>query len=240
MFAALISTVLANAACPSALLCPLLQQAVKVIIFDFDGTIADSFQAVLTISNRLAAEFGYPLTSPEAADQLKQLSSREILRRSNVAFWKLPFLLRRFRIELNREIGHLQPIDGMKDALLALKQRGDQLGIVTSNSQENVTEFLAAQGWDDLFDFVGTGLTLFGKGRIIQRILKQHNLPRSAIYVGDETRDVEAARKIDIPVIAVSWGFNSKQALAAQAPDALIDHPSELVHAVEQVAQKFL
>ena len=212
----------------------------KVIIFDFDGTIADSFNAVLRISNRLAAEFGYPSTSPEAADQLKHLSSREILRRSNVALWKLPFLVRRFQIELNREICQLHSIAGIKEALLALKQQGDQLGIVTSNSKENVAEFLTAQGWDNLFDFVDTGLTLFGKGRIIQRILKQHNLPRElAIYVGDETRDIEAARKIAIPVIAVSWGFNSKQALATHAPDALIDRPSELVDAVKQVAQKF-
>ncbi len=59
----------------------------------------------------------------------------------------------------------------------------------------------------NLFDFVGSGLTLFGKGRIIQRILKQQNLdPAIVFYVGDETRDIETARKIGIRVIAVGWG----------------------------------
>src|SRR5579883_1406424 len=125
---------------------------VKVIIFDFDGTIADSFEAVLTISNRLAVEFGYPPTPRSAVDELKNLSSREILRRSRVPLFKVPFLMRRLRIELKREIAHLQPIPGIKEALLELKRQGHHLGIVTSNSRQNVVAFLNAQGMKDLFD----------------------------------------------------------------------------------------
>lgn len=206
----------------------------KVIIFDFDGTIADSFDAVLTISNRLSTEFGYPPTAPEDVKRLKELSSREILRQSKVPFWRLPFLLRRLRWELNHEISRLQPIPGIKEALVELKQQGHQLGIVTSNSCENVTAFLTAQGMDTLFDFIGSGLTLFGKGRIIRQMIDRHNLHlATVIYVGDETRDIEAARKIQIPVIAVSWGFNSSQVLAEQHPDFLIQSPHELVRVVQ-------
>ncbi|UBF28087.1 HAD-IA family hydrolase [Kovacikia minuta CCNUW1] len=202
----------------------------KEIIFDFDGTIADSFDVVLTASNRLATEFGYPAVRPEDAKQLQNLTSREILRRSGVSLLKLPFLLRRLRLELNREICRLEPIPGIKEVLQDLKQAGNQLGIVTSNSQENVIAFLNAQNMNDLFGFVGSGLTLFGKDRIIRRILRQQNLdPAIAIYVGDETRDIEAARKIGIRVISVSWGFNSSEILAAHRPDFLIDHPAELL-----------
>lgn len=204
----------------------------KVIIFDFDGTIADSFDVVFNISNRLANEFGYPQTALEEVHELKNLSSREILRRSKVPFFKLPFLLRRLRIEFNREIAQLQPIPGIKDALLELKQQGHHLGIVTSNSRQNVIAFLKAQAMDNLFDFIDSGLNLFGKGRIIQQILRQNRIdPATAIYVGDETRDVEAARKIGIKVIAVCWGFNSCEVLAAQKPDALILQPAELANA---------
>lgn len=210
---------------------PLLipDQTARVIIFDFDGTIADSFDAVLSISNRLADEFGYPPTPLEDISALKNLSSREILRRSKVPFFKLPFLLRRLRSELNREIARLKPIPGIKDALLELRHQGHSLGIVTSNSRQNVIAFLEAQDMRELFDFVDSGLTLFGKGRIIQQILRQKHVdPDTAIYVGDETRDVEAARKIGIKVIAVCWGFNSCEVLAAQKPDFLIHKPAEL------------
>lgn len=207
----------------------------KVLIFDFDGTIADSFNAVLGIANRLADEFGYPSTSLETAKHLKNLSSREIIRQSRVAFWQIPFLLKRLRAELHHEIRHLHPIPGMKEALQTLHQQGNYLGIVTSNSQENVTAFLETHGLSDLFDFISSGLTVLGKGRVIQAALRQYQLdPATVIYVGDETRDIEAARKIGISAIAVSWGYNSSQALANHHPDALIHRPEELIDVVNQ------
>jgi len=206
---------------------------VKVILFDFDGTIADSFEVIVRISNQLALEFGYPVAEPDDIEQLKNMSSREIVRRSKLPPFKIPFLLRRLRGELNREIQHLELISGMKPALLALKHRGDRLGIVTSNSVENVNLFLETQGLTHVFDFVSSGLTIFGKSRILQRLLKQHNLNKADVfYVGDETRDIEAARKIGIKVISVTWGFNSSQALAAEHPDFIIHHPSELLQVV--------
>ena len=205
----------------------------KVLIFDFDGTIADSFTAVLAIANRLAAEFGYAPIHPEDVAQLKNLSSREILQLSGVSLLRLPFLLGRLRGELNREIRQLHPIPGMHEALQALKQQGCCLGIVTSNSRENVIAFLETHGMRSLFDFIGTGLTVFGKGNIIRQVLRQQALDLSTVvYVGDETRDIEAARKVGIPVIAVSWGFSSHQTLAAHHPDFLIQRPEELLDVV--------
>lgn len=207
----------------------------KVIIFDFDGTIADSFAAVLRITNQLAAEFGYAPARPEDVPRLKNLSSREIVKQSKVSSFKLPFLLQRLRDELNREMHQVQPIAGMKTALLKLKQQGYRLGIVTSNSRENVIAFLKAQDLDSIFDFVVSGLALFGKGRVIQRLLRRYHLnPEDVIYVGDETRDIEAARKIGIKVISVSWGYNSSQALAAEHPDFLIHRPEELLQVLER------
>lgn len=201
----------------------------KVIIFDFDGTIADTFDAVLTITNRLAIELGYKPTSPEDVERLRNLDSREIIKQSGIPFFKLPFLLKRLKVELRQEIQHLKPIAGMQPALRHLRQQGHSLGIVTSNSRENVMAFLETHGLGELFDFTYSGTTLFGKARVIQRLLAQHNLDfRRVIYVGDETRDIEAARNIPIQVIAVSWGFNSKDALARQNPDFLIDRPEDL------------
>ncbi len=207
----------------------------NVLIFDFDGTIADSFNAVLGISNHLAEEFGYPPTLPDEIEQIRDLSSREILKRSGVPLYRLPFLLRRLRIELNQEVAHLHPITGIKEALQQLKQQGHQLGIVTSNSQENVKAFLEAQGMQSLFDFIGSGLTIFGKSRVIRRMLRKYRIdPTIAFYVGDETRDIEAAKKIRLKSIAVGWGFNSSRILAEHSPNFLIYHPAELLEVVRR------
>jgi len=223
---------------PSILTSP-VSFPVSVLIFDFDGTIADSLHAVVTICNRLAVEFGYPLTSPQELHRLQNLSSREIIRQSKVAAFKLPFLLRRVRLEMNHHIEELQPIAGMPPVLHQLKHQGCRLGIVTSNSSENVNTFLRIHQLEELFDFIDARLTIFGKGPVLRSVLKRYHLdPATVVYVGDETRDIEAARWIGIPIVAVSWGFNSHQALARQQPDFLIQSPDELVQVVEVIGDR--
>jgi phosphoglycolate phosphatase len=206
------------------------------IVFDFDGTISDSFDLVVNIINYYADEFGYPVASHDEITKLRNLSSREVLQVSEIPFWKMPFLIGKVKKEMNHRMVHLNPIPGMKDVLGELKSRGCKLGILTSNSEKNVRDFLKRNHMDDLFEFIYSGSTLFGKDRVLKKILRQENIDLDRlIYVGDETRDVEAAKKMGIRAIAVSWGFNSSPALAAHNPDFLIHQPRELLHVLSQV-----
>jgi phosphoglycolate phosphatase len=202
----------------------------KIIIFDFDGTIADTVDALVTIANRLALEFGYvPINSQELV-LLRNLTAREIIKYSGVSLFKIPFMVKKVKGELKHKIPELTPIEGINAALIELHNQGYHLGIITSNSQENVNEFLKCHNLDYLFDFIYSGVTIFGKTTIINNVLRQkHFQPESVIYVGDETRDIESAKKANIKVIAVSWGFNSPEALSKQNPDFLIHHPHELL-----------
>lgn len=205
----------------------------KTIIFDFDGTIANTLEALLSISNRLAQEFGYPQITAEDLRQLKDLSSRDIIRQAQIPFVKIPFLLRRLKIELNREIESVRPIQGIEKALRELKQDQYSLGIITSNSAENVQAFLRGHQLENLFDFIYSGSTIFGKHRVMTRLMRKHKFsPRDIVYVGDETRDIEAARRIFVRIIAVSWGFNSRAILETYQPDFLIERPEEMVEIV--------
>ncbi len=210
----------------------------KVIIFDFDGTIADSLDAIVRITNRLAVEFGYKPTSQEELAQIKKLNSRQIINQSGVSIYKLPFLIRKVKAELNKEIQKLSPIPGIKEALIELKNQGNRLGILTTNSKENVIAFLEKNNLQGLFDFIYSATTLFGKNKVINKLLKQENIKREeTLYVGDETRDIEAAKKSRVKAIAVSWGFNSKEVLAEQNPDFLLHQPYELINVIERAKQ---
>mgnify|MGYP005845428701 CR=1 FL=1 len=205
----------------------------KVVIFDFDGTIADTVDALVSIANRLAKEFGYVQITPEELALLRNLTSREIINYSGISVFKIPFLVKKVKGELKSKIPELKPIPGMKEALINLKNAGHRLGIITSNSKDNVTEFLRINELDNLFEFIYSGITIFGKTTIINNLLKQKQLkPEEVIYVGDETRDIEASKKANIKVVAVSWGFNSPEVLAKQNPNYLIHHPSELLDVV--------
>ncbi|MDM9381557.1 HAD-IA family hydrolase [Chlorogloeopsis sp. ULAP01] len=205
----------------------------KVIIFDFDGTIADTVDALVNIANRLAKEFGYVQITPEELALLRNLTSREIINYSGISLFKIPFLVKRVKGELKNKIPELKPIPGIKDALAALKTEGHRLGIVTSNSKDNVTEFLKINDLDQLFEFIYSGVTIFGKTTIINNLLRQKQIKsEEVIYVGDETRDIEASKKANIKVIAVTWGFNAPEVLAKQNPYFLIHHPSELLEVI--------
>jgi phosphoglycolate phosphatase len=206
----------------------------KVIIFDFDGTIADTVDALVNIANRLAVEFNYIQITPEELGMLRNLTSREIIKYAGISIFKIPFLVKKVKSELKNKIHELKPIDGIQEALIELKNQGQRLGIITSNSQDNVTEFLKINNLDDLFEFIYSGVTIFGKTTIINNALRQKQLkPHEVIYVGDETRDIEASKKANIKVVAVTWGFNSEEVLSKQNPDFLINHPSELLEVIK-------
>ncbi|GAB1537895.1 HAD family hydrolase [Scytonema sp. NUACC21] len=206
----------------------------KVIIFDFDGTVADTLDALVGIANRLAQEFGYIPITQEELTLLRNLSSREVIKYSGISIFKIPFLVKRVKTALKNTIKELKPISGIKEALIELKSEGHRLGIITSNSQDNVIDFLKANELDDLFEFIYSGVTIFGKTTIINNVLKQKQIkPQEVIYVGDETRDIEASKRANIKVIAVTWGFNSQEVLAQQNPNFLIDRPSELLEVLK-------
>jgi phosphoglycolate phosphatase len=201
----------------------------KVIIFDFDGTLADTIDILLSITNRLSAEFGFKSATREELAQLSNLNSWQILQYSGISIFKFPLLIRRLKAELHSEVPHIQLFPGIKEVLLELKKRGFQLGIITSNSRENVGTSLERNGLQGIFTFIYSGST-FGKHKVINKWLRRENInPEQVVYVGDEIRDIDAAKKTGIKVIAVGWGFNSQEALAAQHPDFLIERPQELI-----------
>lgn len=206
----------------------------KVILFDFDGTIADTYQAIADITNKLSTEFGYKALDKEEQLLLKNLSSREIVQRSEISIFKLPFLIRRVRAELSKEIGDLTPIKDLAQVLFELRNRGYVLGIVTSNIKENVEVFLDQNKLSTLFTYIYASTSIFGKHRVINQVITDNRLnPADVIYVGDETRDIRSARKSNVGIISVSWGFNSEEILREFQPDNLVDHPQELLKAIE-------
>ena len=206
---------------------------IKAIIFDFDGTIGDTYQAVVDITNGLSSEFGYKPLDKETSLLFKNLSSREIVKKSEVSFFKLPFLVKRIQTEMGKQIEHLEPIVGIPEVLKELKRQNYILGIVTSNAENNVTAFLQKQKLAHLFDFIYSGASLFGKHRIINKAAKKYHLAKTEIiYVGDESRDIRSAKKSKVAVIAVNWGFQSESILQRHQPTFLAQKPSDILDAV--------
>ena len=198
------------------------------IVFDFDGTIADTLSVVIRIANKFADHYGYKKIPLSDLPLLREKKPSAVLRHLGISIFKLPIVARRIRFEMNKEIVNLKTIVNLKDTLLHLKENGCILGILTTNSRENVMEFLKKNDLE-IFDFVYSGRAVFGKSRLLKKLMKEKTIPhKDPIYVGDEIRDVEAAKKAGIKVISVSWGYNTKGALSKSHPDHIIEKPEEL------------
>lgn len=205
----------------------------RALIFDFDGTIADTFDEALKIYNQLAPDYDLRKIDESELPFLRTLSLTEFLDHLHISKLKVPKMLFHGVRLLKASIPKLNIIEGMKEAVITLRETTDYFGILTSNSVENANLFLEAHELDELFDFVISTSKLTGKSRYLKRILKEHSLKRDElIYIGDETRDIISAKKAKVAIAAVSFGFNAEEALKKENPDYLCRTPQELVLAL--------
>jgi HAD superfamily hydrolase (TIGR01549 family) len=200
----------------------------KLVVWDFDGTLADSLPTAVGIFNRLAPEMGFkPLVDVTTA---RGLSTRQFLRQQGISFWRLPRLVRKYQAAAAEEADKLKLVTGLSAALAALASAGVRLGVLSSNREDNIRRCLRANGAEQHFAFVVGYPRLFGKAKALKRIMRAERITRSEVlYIGDELRDVEAAKKAGVKVAAVTWGFHTTDLLRTGAPDFVVSEPNELV-----------
>lgn len=203
------------------------------IIFDFDGTIVDSFDYVAEF---LAAEAGTRELDDKRKQALRGLSMVAMARQLGHGWWKLPRLLFKGRRRMGRLINQLQPFKGMPAVIEKLSAEGHELFIVSSNSTRNVRAFLRHHRLHTYFLEIYGGIGMFSKAPTLRRLLKEHHLEAAgSVYIGDELRDVEAAQSISLPVIAVTWGFAKPADLLALRPTAAAAKPEDLVRLIGEL-----
>lgn len=198
----------------------------RLLVWDFDGTLADTMALALKTYNAMAKRHGFlPVEDPEAA---RHLTARDFLRHYEIPMARLPQLAREYLRAIRDRMVAIRLIDGVPPLLRALQAGGYQLGVLSSNTAENISACLRANGVEDLFGFVIGYPRLFGKARAIRRLLRRHRIePEEMLYVGDEVRNVEAAKKAGVDCAAVSWGFHALDLLSRYQPTYLWTQPAE-------------
>lgn len=198
-------------------------------IFDFDGTIADSLVAFITVFNKNIRENKDPLT-PEQIQLLRSMSSRQAIRSLGVHWWQIPKLIAQGIPDFHALLPSLNTFEGLPSTLKELSSRGDKLFIVTSNTRSSVDSFLQQHQLDKYFTDIDTGAGIFKKAKHIRGIIaNNHLLKRETVYIGDETRDIQAARLARVKIVSVTWGFNIASVLKKRRPNYLIDEPQDLL-----------
>jgi phosphoglycolate phosphatase len=203
----------------------------RLVIFDLDGTLSDSFPWFLSIVNAVADKHRFRRIEPDQVEALRGKDTREIVRFLDVPVWKIPAIardMRRLKAARLDDIALFSVVDVM---LRELKARGVTLAIVSSDNKCNVRRALGPAN-AALIAHYACGASLFGKAAKFRRVVKASGIPAArTICIGDEVRDSEAARKAGLAFGAVAWGYATEAALRAQAPEMVFSQMEDVVAA---------
>jgi phosphoglycolate phosphatase len=204
------------------------------VVFDFDGTLVDSQEVALRLYNEVAAREGYGRLGPDNLERMRALSVLERCRALGVPLHRLPGLMVQVGRAYRSALRSLEFQPGVPRLMRGLSERGLRLAIVSTNDAGNIRAFLRLRGAEAWVDEVHCSSSVFGKGRLLRALMRRRGLgPEQVVYVGDEARDVEAARGVGVKSIAALWGFDAEARLREAGPDALAARPEDVVGCVE-------
>ena len=201
----------------------------KYVIFDFDGTLADTEEANFVIYQKLAEKYNLRNITMDELGHLKKMNAKEVMAYIELKKRYLPFLLKKGKSLLTQDIKEIRLCKpDIFHTIGKLREMGVKTAIITTNSKTNVKLFLEAHN-ADVFDLI-ISATMFGKESKMKRIVKKEKLNLNEfLYVGDEIRDINAAKNAGMDIASVGWGYNTVESLKKHEPDYLIFEPSELI-----------
>lgn len=203
----------------------------RLVAFDFDGTLADTFPWFCSVLNGVADRYRFRQVGADEVERLRGLSARAIIADLGIPAWKVPLIARHMRALSARDADAIRLFPGVAEMLDALDVGGIGLAVVSSNGEATVRRALGQSA--GRIRYFACGASLFGKARHLRAVAREAGVaPSLMLAVGDEIRDAEAAAKAACPFGAVAWGYTDRAALEAKAPAHLFGEPAEIVEAV--------
>jgi phosphoglycolate phosphatase-like HAD superfamily hydrolase len=210
----------------------------SAVIFDFDGTLADTlpytFKKIIEIAKKLKIKKINDLKEKQVIEAIRKYSYQELLKKFEVSWLKYPLIIweiKKAQKELGKNIDKIKPFKGINNLLKKIKQNNLKILILSSNIKSNIERFIDKEGWQNLIDGVYAGGNLLGKDKDMINLLKKEKLKKDElIYVADEARDVLACKKAGIKMIGVAWGLHDKLLLKESGADLIIDKPEEILN----------
>ena len=209
-----------------------------LLIFDLDGTIADTLYSIMEAVNMCMEHYGFPQKSYSEVRAAVGNGAKNLIMRTMPASEaqnaeRAEEIYKYFKVCYDKTHAHIDGCyDGMKEAMLELHARGYTLAVLSNKPDAYVKNIIGA---------------LFGK-EIIPIAMGETDLPRKpdptaphyiaktlgfeaseCAFVGDSEVDIRTAQNAGMTSVAVSWGFREREALLSCAPDRIIDIPEKLL-----------
>lgn len=202
----------------------------RLAIFDFDGTLADSLPWLRSSFQDMIARFDLTPVGDDEIEGLRLMTGRQIMARLNVPMWRLPIIVSDMRRRKLAAADEISLFAGVAALLSGLRGCGVQVAIVSSDGEESVRRVLGPAA--DLISRFDCGAAIFGKHRKFRRVARHFGIrPADIICIGDELRDIEAARAAGMDSGAVAWGYAYPSVLQAAGP-------THLFHSMVEMTQR--
>jgi phosphoglycolate phosphatase len=203
----------------------------KLAIFDMDGTLSDSFPWFLSVINQVADKHKFQRVTDDRIDEMRSVGAGELVRMLGVPKWRIPLIIRDMRKMKAEQIDRIALFPGVDRMFEELKARDVTICVVSSDNEDNVRRVLGPL--DDRVSYFACAAGLFGKTAKFQRILELTGVSvDDTLSIGDEIRDIDAAREAGVDFGAVSWGYTSAAALNARAPNYMFSRMDDITVAL--------
>ena len=209
----------------------------KVAIFDLDGTVLDTQEDIADCMNKTIELFGYKKRSYAEYKQVIGNDASNFMRKllGDLPTEKLMEIWRSYEKVYDRYgIVKTKLFDGINEVLIALKERGYKLSLLTNKTPEELAPFIPVFFTNSPFDdIIGVGNTDGAKPspKEVLRILSDFNVEKENAYlIGDGETDILAAVNAKITPIAVLWGNRTREQLKAVGANIFVDTPKEILN----------
>ncbi len=186
----------------------------KVVIFDFDGTLANSFPWFIKRINHIARVLRFNPVRPDDVDDLRKMKVEEILKYLGISKFKLPFVILYMKWLMGKESKDINLFPEVPSLFEVLKNNNIDIVILSSNSEKNVRLILNKASKDVSVFYCGASLQAKENHFLkVKRGYPQAHL----LSVGDELRDSIAAKKVGVDHLNVTWGYASAEVFSKES-----------------------
>ena len=203
------------------------------IIFDFDGTLADSGEISMKAINSMAEKYGFRNIGWDDVNKMRTMSINDRCRYMGVPKFKIPIFASDFYSYYKTHMDDLKLYPGISEIAQRLHAEGYRLAVLSSNAENNIRHFFELNNITE-FKNIMCSNHIFSKDTMINRFARRQNIQKDRIlYVGDELRDIEACKRSGVTVVWVDWGLDLAETVISANPDYMVSEPQEIYNIIK-------
>ena len=218
---------------------------IKACIFDMDGTVVNSLGSIAYFANSALNDAGLPSIDVEEYKYLVGNGARTLIERALKRVEADEKLFSKVFSQYcttyeNNFLYLTEPYDGVISMLKALKDKGIVNTILSNKPHSTAIKVSDALFGDNLIDKcygAREGIALKPDPAGVFEIVKELGLSKEeCIYIGDTSTDMKTGKSAGLYTVGVLWGFRKRDELEDNGADAIISHPSELLHIIDKLS----